>query len=204
MNARYYRYTILCVMAFLLSGCIQIRVNKISEETLAFQFIKSLEKKDWIVFETKEGFQDFVWTSQIEFSDPIIISSAYGMFEKLGSYADCDIIIQHNSEKITGGVRLYTKPDDFSTPDKCIIYFNSRIGTLCYFLHSDIQYYLRKLEIKGECFENCLVADSANTERYLYDFPGYNDSISGYAFSSEVGLLYYTMKDGRKYVRKDL
>ncbi|MDE6311097.1 MAG: hypothetical protein K2L96_04685 [Muribaculaceae bacterium] len=176
-------------------------MNKIPEDSFEFEFLSALENSNGTLFISEDGKQDIMWSSKISFSDPISISSAYGMFDKLGSFADCDIVISHNSEYITGGIRLFTEPDDQN------IDFRSRLGARCYFVDSNLKRYTHNLELNGVIYSNCLMVDSIldpiNTKWYpMYDNHGYNDSICEYALSPEVGLLYYTFKDGSKYVRK--
>lgn len=193
-----------CTVCVILSGCIQFRTNKIPEDSFEMQFLKSLERSNGSIFVSEDGREDTLWSSKVIYSDPLSCSTRYGMFEILGSDADCDIVIQHRTEIITGGIRLFTEPAQASKPNESNVYFRSSLGSLCYFLDPEIKDYLRDIDIKGVNYENCLVADSTNTEWWPLDYrKGYNDSICEYALSPDVGLLYYTFNDGSRYVRKE-
>ncbi|MDE6311843.1 MAG: hypothetical protein K2L96_08535 [Muribaculaceae bacterium] len=197
-----YKYAVLCILVTALSGCIQFRVNKVPEDSFEFDFLRALENQNGTIFESEDGKQDLMLSSKITVSDLISASEAYDMFEKLGSFANCELIIIHDSETIKGRIRLITEPNDSN------IYFRSRLGAQCYFIDSNLNKYTHNLELDGVKYPNCLIVDSVvdpiNTEWHpLLDYHGYNDSICEYALSPEVGLLYYTMKDGSRYVRKE-
>ena len=194
------KYIFFCCLAMILSGCILIRVNKVPEDSFEYEFLRAGENSNGTIFVSEDGKQDIMLTSKIILSGPDY--QAYKLFDERGGEAKCELIIIHDSETISGLIRLYIEPDESN------IYFVSSLGARCYFINTDLKKYTHNLELDGVTYTNCLIADSVidpiNTEWHpLLDNHGYNDSICEYAFSPEAGLLYYTMKDGSRYVRKE-
>ena len=197
-----YKLLILAIfIAFVMQGCIYIHMTHLSDEDLEWGDV--YEVGDTVLFVSNLGNNDIMTvTKQSLYNNRCPVYYSTGIGPDYYANTGYRYIIQHRRSVIDGLISFRKSITDSLE----VIYMLGMRFSISDLNRHDTHRLLKtsKFWHNSELYDNCIIADSKNSEYPDYWEEKIKNKVEKFVWSKEYGLIYYKFEDGEEFFREDL